>query len=204
VRIRDAVELISGRGGRGDSGAGGDGGSAILSAGPGVWADLGCGDGTFTRALAQLLAAGSVVHAVDLDAAALANIPEQRDGTAIVTHRADFTRMPWPFEERLDGILMANSLHYIREQEAFVRECGARFKDEGRIIVVEYDFERPNRWVPYPVSRRRLTALFARAGYSAPVWLGSRASVYQRGEMYAAMMVRSEARPERQGHGQPT
>jgi SAM-dependent methyltransferase len=194
VRIREAVELISG----------GDG-SGIGTAGPGVWADLGCGDGTFTRALAQLLAAGSVVHAVDLDAAALANIPEQRDGTAIAKHRSDFTRQPWPFDDRLDGILMANSLHYVPEQETFLRECDARLKDEGRFVVVEYDFERPNRWVPYPVSRRRLTALFANAGYSEPVWLGARASVYQRGEMYAAMVMKPAGRQvtvsRREGEG---
>jgi SAM-dependent methyltransferase len=163
-------------------------GGVASTAEPGTWADLGCGDGTFTRALAQLLPAGSVVHAVDLDDAALASIPAERDGVAVVTHRADFTERPWPFEARLDGILMANSLHYVREQEGFVRECSGRLKADGRFIVVEYDFERPNRWVPYPVSRRRLTALFTDAGYSAPVWLGSRASVYQRGEMYAALI----------------
>jgi SAM-dependent methyltransferase len=185
VRIREAVELISG-----------DGADRLGMAGPGIWADLGCGNGTFTRALAQLLAAGSVVHAVDVDAAALANIPDGRDSAAIVTHHADFTKLPWPIDvERLDGILMANSLHYVRDQEAFVRRCEARLKDEGRFIIVEYDLERANRWVPYPVSRRGLTALFAAAGYSSPVWLGSRRSVYQRGEMYAALLAKPNDRP---------
>jgi SAM-dependent methyltransferase len=178
VRIRDAVELISGD----------DRGHGLDASGPGVWADLGCGDGTFTRALAQLLAAGSVVHAVDVDPAALANIPRGRDGAAIVTHQADFTQQPWPFDERLDGILMANSLHYVRDQDTFVRECATRLTDNGRFIIVEYDFERPNRWVPYPVSRRRLTTLFTAARFSSPVWLGSRPSAYQRGEMYAALI----------------
>jgi SAM-dependent methyltransferase len=181
VRIRDAVEMISG----------GDDRDSITTIGPGVWADLGCGDGTFTRALAQLLASGSVVHAVDVNAAALADVPAERDGTAIVTHQADFTQTPWPFEEHLDGILMANSLHYVREQEAFVRQCETRLNDDGRFVIVEYDLEQPNRWVPYPVSRRRLTALFAAAGYSSPVWLGARRSVYQRGEMYAALIRRA-------------
>jgi SAM-dependent methyltransferase len=178
VRIRDAIALISGGG--------------FASDGPSVWADLGCGDGTFTRALAQLLTAGSVVHAVDLDEAALAKISVEWDGarTRIVTHPADFVQQPWPFEERLDGILMANSLHYVRDQEAFIRTCDEHLKADGRFIVVEYDFERPNRWVPYPVSRRRLTALFTAAGYAPPVWLGSRASVYQRGEIYGAVLMR--------------
>jgi len=30
-----------------------------------TWADLGCGDGTFTRALATLLPPGGVIHAMD-------------------------------------------------------------------------------------------------------------------------------------------
>jgi SAM-dependent methyltransferase len=168
-------------------------GGVASTAAPGTWADLGCGDGTFTRALAQLLPMGSAVHAVDLDGAALAGIPADRDGVRIVTHLADFTEQAWAFEGRLDGILMANSLHYVRGQEGFVRECSERLKDDGRFIVVEYDFERPNRWVPYPVSRRRLTELFTGAGYSAPVWLGARVSVYQRGELYAALIQRAGA-----------
>jgi SAM-dependent methyltransferase len=196
VRIRDAVEMISGGDGSdGDARIGVIGVGAIGTAGPGTWADLGCGDGTFTRALAHLLVPGSVVHAVDLDNAALRNIPAETQGVRIATHRADFTRAPWPFEERLDGILMANSLHYVRDQESFIRQCDERLKAGGRFIVVEYDLERPNRWVPYPVSRRGLTALFTAAGYSSPVWLGSRPSVYQRGEMYAALIAKAGDRP---------
>jgi SAM-dependent methyltransferase len=176
MRLPDAVEMISG--------------ADVGALGPGTWADLGCGDGTFTRALARLLAAGSVVHAVDMDDAALAAIASQQGDMRIVTHHADFLQEPWPFDG-LDGILMANSLHYVREQEEFIRRCDAHLKTGSRMIVVEYDFDAPNQWVPYPVSRRRLIALFTAAGYSAPVWLGSRPSVYQRGSMYAALLVRA-------------
>jgi len=38
----------------------------------GTWADLGAGDGTFTRALARLLGLNSRIYAVDRDAQALA------------------------------------------------------------------------------------------------------------------------------------
>jgi SAM-dependent methyltransferase len=170
-----------------------DGSEVGLTAGlrqPSTWADLGAGDGTFTMALARLLVTGSIVHAIDLDGAALSEIPAKRDGVTIVTHHVDFMRQPWPFNERLDGILMANSLHYVREQEAFIRECSAHLDALGRFVIVEYDFDRPNRWVPYPVSRRRLTTVFTAAGFATPTWLGSRRSVYQRGEMYAALITR--------------
>mgnify|MGYP002361559137 CR=1 FL=1 len=39
----------------------------LAPSGAAEWADLGCGSGLFTYALAQLLHAGSVVHAVDKD-----------------------------------------------------------------------------------------------------------------------------------------
>ena len=168
-------------------------GSRLEMLGPMTWADLGCGDGTFTVALADVLAPGSAIHAIDLDRAALKRIPTHRHAVRIHTHVGDFSE-PWPFG-RVDGILMANSLHYVRDQEAFVRQCGEQLKADGRFIIVEYDFERPNQWVPYPVSRRRLTALFTAAGYSSPVWLGSRPSVYQRGELYAALIPRAYEDP---------
>lgn len=35
---------------------------------PQIWADLGCGDGTFTHALAHLLPNGSHIYAIDAQA----------------------------------------------------------------------------------------------------------------------------------------
>jgi precorrin-6B methylase 2 len=46
--------------------------------GPQTWADLGCGAGAFTLALASLLPAGSTIHAMDRDRAALAQLPATR------------------------------------------------------------------------------------------------------------------------------
>jgi len=48
VRQRDAIEMLA------DSGVG--------ALGPTTWADLGCVTGTFTLALAGLLAPGSTIH----------------------------------------------------------------------------------------------------------------------------------------------
>jgi hypothetical protein len=50
MRLRDAIDMLA------DSGVG-----ALV---PTIWADLGCGDGTFTLALADLLAPGSMIHAM--------------------------------------------------------------------------------------------------------------------------------------------
>jgi ribosomal protein L11 methylase PrmA len=50
---------------------------------PQSWCDLGCGSGVFTMALAQSLAAGSTIHAIDLDERALGEFPDQYHGVAI-------------------------------------------------------------------------------------------------------------------------
>src|SRR5262245_10537234 len=120
---RDAVALIGGR--------------AMGKDAPMTWADLGCGDGTFTRALARLLPAGSTIHAMDVDAAALRRVPHEHHGVAIVHHVGNFMEWPWPFDS-LDGVLLANSLHYVRDQPGFIRACQPALNSPRRLLIVEY------------------------------------------------------------------
>jgi ubiquinone/menaquinone biosynthesis C-methylase UbiE len=167
------------------------GGQRIGDEAPATWADLGCGDGTFTLALATLLPAGSVIHAMDRNASGLSHIPERHADVSIITHVGDFAVPPWPFDA-LDGVLLANSLHYVRDQLAFIRTCAPAMNHPPRFLIVEYDTDKANRWVPYPVSRRTLRRLFNDAGYTSVTFLESRPSRYQRAEMYAALV-----------HGQP-
>lgn len=156
--------------------------------GPTTWADLGCGDGTFTRALAHLLAPGSTIHAVDRDAHALRHIPVTEDGVRITTHHTDFTASTWPFDT-IDGVLMANSLHYVRDQVDFLRRCTATMRAPGRLLVVEYDTDAANAWVPYPVSRKRLSIIIDDVGGATIQALGSRPSVFRRASLYAALIT---------------
>jgi SAM-dependent methyltransferase len=176
MRLRDAIEMLA------DSG--------VDALGPATWADLGCGDGTFTLALAEVLAADSAIHAIDRDGSALRKIPSTYKGVRITTHRGDFTNQPWPFAD-LDGILMANSLHYIEDQAEFIRACDKHMKSRRRFLIVEYDTNEASRWVPFPVSRSRLAALFAREGYPFVTFLGSRPSAYRRAPLYSALIAPS-------------
>ena len=170
MRLHDAIEMLAG--------------SGVEALGPTIWADLGCGDGTFTRALADMLASGSLIHAIDLDGSALRRIPSAHKGVRISTHRGDFMKQPWPFAG-LDGLLMANSLHYVEDQAAFIRDCEPHMRLPRRFLLVEYDVSEANRWIPYPVSQARLTALFERAGYSSVRVLRSRPSLYRRASLYS-------------------
>ena len=153
------------------------------------WADLGCGSGLFTFALAQLLEPGSVIYAVDKDPVRLQSLPNPK-GIDINSHQMDFTTtvLPW---HGLDGILMANSLHYVSDKKLLIRQLSEHLHPGGNFLIVEYDTDKPvPQWVPYPVSFRSLQALFARAGYSFVEKLGERPSAYRRANMYAAWVGR--------------
>jgi trans-aconitate methyltransferase len=176
VRHRDAIEMLA------DSDVG--------ALGPTTWADLGCGTGTFTLALADLLAPGSVIHAMDSDASALRKIPSAHKNTSITTYHGDVLKpQMWPFAD-VDGILMANSLHYVEHRAAFIRACALRMESPGYFLIVEYDTDAANRWVPYPVPLTSLTTLFNGAGYGSIKLLRSRPSLYRRAPLYAALVTK--------------
>ena len=172
MTLDDAVALIAGAANR-------DGPAQ-------TWADLGCGDGTFTKALAMTLPARSLVHAVDRDHAALKRIPATVGATSIVTHVADFTATPLPWTG-LDGILLANALHYVADQPAFLKSLATAIHGRARFLIVEYDTDHANPWVPYPVSRRRLGTLAAGGRWTVRP-LGTRPSIYRRAALYAALL----------------
>jgi trans-aconitate methyltransferase len=157
---------------------------------PQVWADLGCGRGTFTLALAALLPAGSTIHAVDADRAALAALPRASHHVAIVPHVGDFTADAWP-RAGLNGVLMANALHYVEDQDSFLERLVAAM-EEPRLLLVEYDTAAANPWVPFPLGRQSAARRLARAGLPSVTDLGRRASVFRRAAIYAVL-----ATPER-------
>lgn len=151
---------------------------------PLAWADLGCGDGVFTRALADLLPGGSHVHAIDRDRHALRNLDRVHPRVTITTHALDLTVDAWPFE-RVDGILMANALHYVADQPGLLARCRSHLADGGRLVLVEYDTDRADRWVPYPLPRRRALELLENAGFATTRVVGERPSAYRRTVLYA-------------------
>ena len=78
------------------------------------WADLGCGSGLFTFALAHLLKPGSSVQGVDIILPRF-NFDLQPEGVEIGSMQLDFVADELPFQN-LDGILMANSLYYVEDK----------------------------------------------------------------------------------------
>jgi len=152
-----------------------------------IWADLGCGSGLFTHALSTWLAPESTVHAIDK--ASLHQLPNQFGKVIIDKAQLDFVKEELPLPS-LDGILMANSLHYVKDQIAFIKKTDKYLKKTGCFIIVEYDTESANPWVPYPLGFSSLKSLFTKAGYTSVSKLHERPSVYNSAMMYSALIER--------------
>ena len=177
----------------------------------GAWADLGAGSGAFTLALRELVGPAAVVYAVDRDGPRLEELRRawpQRFGSPENLHllAADFTG-PLGLPP-LDGIVMANSLHFFRDVDqggergkenpkirarprlsashssdklAVLRHVGSFLKPGGRLLLVEYDVDKGNLWVPYPLSFASWRVLAPQAGFSEPRLLATRASSFLHG-----------------------
>jgi trans-aconitate methyltransferase len=156
---------------------------------PQSWCDLGCGKGTFTVALAQLLAPESTIHAVDLDQRALDEIPQRIHGVEIRKVLGDL-QSPNLALPSVNGILMANSLHFIRNQHAFLDRL---LSLTDTFLIVEYERSMPTPWGPYPVGFERLREIFKDVGVERLEKLATQPSRFG-GTMYSALAKLSIAK----------
>jgi len=159
----------------------------------GVWADLGAGTGNFTAALRDLLDSTATIYAIDRDAKAIAaqqaRAAQAPKSATIVPMQADFTqRLRLP---PLDGVLMANALHFVRDQEHTLRQIVDYMKPGGRLLLVEYELQAVQRWVPFPAPFARFQALAAATYLLAPMPVGTRRSPRTGIALYAAVATKA-------------
>src|SRR5947207_14665437 len=157
--------------------------------GPGeTWLELGSGTGAFTLALADLLGPGGTIHSVDADRKSLLVQAEAVHGrfpaVRLEQRTADFTR-PLGFAG-MDGVLMANALHFVRDKAPVLALIRSYLKSGGRFVLVEYDADRGNHWVPHPIGYTTWLAVAPSAGFTQTRSLGRVPSRFL-GAIYSAV-----------------
>lgn len=157
-----------------------------------VWADFGSGGGAFTLALAEVLAPDAVIYSIDRDGSALNQQRREthaRFPTRTVNYlQADFTqKLDLP---PLDGVLMANSLHFVRRKEAVLQLVRDTLKPAGKLLIVEYNTDRGNTWVPYPFSFGTWGEMAKKNGFRDTRLLHMRPSRFL-DEIYSALSIKA-------------
>ena len=158
----------------------------------GIWADLGSGGGAFTLALAELLGPTGQIYSIDKKKNGLRRqARKMRDrflDTNLQTITADYTR---PLDlPPLDGVVTANALHFQRQKDGVLQLIYSYLQPGGRLILVEYNVDRDNFWVPYPLSYPSWEKLAGRNGFVGTRLLRTRPSSFLR-EIYSAVSYRS-------------
>ncbi len=151
------------------------------------WADLGCGSGVFTKALANLLPKKSSITAIDKTAQ---NFPAQL-GNAV---QIEFKKLDIEKEnlllENLDGIMIANAFHFIQDKEKLILSLENNFKLNPTFLMVEYDHHKANQWEPFPIPFEGMKKLFQKLNYKTIEKIGEQKSVYG-GNIYACYLSKN-------------
>ena len=156
------------------------------------WADLGAGTGMFTEALKALLPSGKI-FAVDKNPHVLWSLAGGSQ-VEIVVQEADFTK-PMELPE-LDGIVMANALHYTPRPSAVLQQMMQYLRPGGHFILVEYETEQARPpWIPYPLPFRKFTRICEEAGLTKPVELHQVPAAYGHQHIYSALLQKSSTAP---------
>jgi trans-aconitate methyltransferase len=150
------------------------------AAADGSWADLGAGEGNFTVALRNLLPSARLV-AIDRDRHALERLAQRLPEAEV--RPADF-REPLGLRD-LDGVLMANALHFLRDKRPVLELIRGYLAPGGRLVIVEYGADRGNPWVPHPFSFPSWRGMAEAAGFIDVREAGSVPSRFL-GSMYCA------------------
>jgi ubiquinone/menaquinone biosynthesis C-methylase UbiE len=155
----------------------------------GIYADFGAGSGAFTLALRELVGLNATIYAVDKGRSSLGELENSHRARFHTTDNLillpnDFSR---PLDlPPLDGVVMANSLHFFKDKEKILRHVGEFLKPNGVLILIEYNVDSGNFWVPHPLTFETFRTLASRAGFTEPRLLAKVPSRFLK-EFYSAL-----------------
>ena len=155
-----------------------------------IWADFGSGEGAFTLALRDLAGPEVEIFSIDRNEESLKKQIKKFDSnfrsSKVHFIQGDFTeKIALP---SLDGAIAANSLHFQKDRISQLELIKKRLKPNGRLIIVEYNVDEGNSWVPFPFSFQTFQKLAEDAGFQKPVLLSKTPSRFLN-EIYCAMAL---------------
>ena len=88
---------------------------------------------------------------------------------------------------------MANALHFQKhaDKDTVLQKILAHLRPGGRLILVEYNVDSGNMWVPYPLSYPTWETIAARNGFVSTRLLATVPSRFL-GEIYSALSFKRE------------
>ena len=155
---------------------------------PQRWADVGSGDGTFTFALASILERGSLIYAIDQSEQVLLSMPSERNGVTIEQCQANIITDDIFLDESLDGIILANVLHFIPEKKSVLEKLLKTLKPESSLLIIEYDTIKETQWIPFPLPWNTLQTLMTALNLPLAIKIAETPSSYGHWKLYSAFV----------------
>jgi hypothetical protein len=128
-----------------------------------------------------------VIHAIDKDIKSIKGLHGDFNGVHVSIVEKDFVSEPLELND-MDGFLLANSLHYVKDKTKLFLTLRSSLKPAGGLLVVEYERVTSNPWVPFPIDFEKLKALASAAGFEKITRLAEIPSVFDQVKMYSAVL----------------
>lgn len=142
-----------------------------------IFADLGCGYGTFTIPAAEIVGKKGTVYAVDLDPLMIDRVlaklrsKKLKNVRAIVgdmTSLASIVSLP---RHRADFVLLSNVIHGTKNKVSLLKSVStAILSKKGKIVVLIWNVAKTPRGPPMKMrsTPERIVSYLKRAGYDSP------------------------------------
>jgi arsenite methyltransferase len=113
----------------------------LLNLGPGdVIADIGAGDGYFTRRFAEAVRPGGVALGLEVSSSKVASMKRDADRLGLENYRAVLVEPDDPgFEPgSVDVVFLCNAYHHLRDRVDYFKRVSKGLKQDGRVVIVDF------------------------------------------------------------------
>lgn len=134
-----------------------------------VIADIGAGDGYFTRRFAEAVSPGGKALGVEISASKVESMARDADRLGLDSYEAILVKSDDPELEpgSVDVVFLCNAYHHLRNRVDYFKTASSGLKKNGRVVIVDfYKKEMPVGPPPgHNVSRKVVLEEMEAAGY---------------------------------------